>query len=78
VSLDITTKDGGVLVRVRDDGVGFASNGQTQEIGHLGVTSMRERAEICGGTYSISSMPGDGTTVEFWIPESLDKPGVLV
>lgn len=78
VSITATTKDGGVRVIVRDDGVGFCLNDHPPEIGHLGVTSMRERAEICGGTYSIASAPGKGTTVEFWIPESLDIPEASV
>jgi signal transduction histidine kinase len=60
------------LVRMVDDGVGF-SPGQiagTKE-GHLGLTSMRERAELAGGGCRIHSLPGEGTTVEFWVPDSL-------
>jgi len=77
VSINISTRDGGLLVKVRDDGVGFSSDPEAQEIGHLGVTSMRERAEICGGTYSLTSSLGHGTTVEFWIPESLNPQGAI-
>jgi signal transduction histidine kinase len=73
VSINISTRGGGLLVKVRDDGVGFSSDPRRQEVGHLGVTSMRERAEICGGKYRLTSAPGYGTTVEFWIPESLNQ-----
>jgi signal transduction histidine kinase len=30
---------------------------------------MRERAEAAGGRFAMASMPGSGTTVEFWMPE---------
>ena len=30
---------------------------------------MRERAEAAGGRFEMSSTPGSGTTVEFWMPE---------
>ena len=29
---------------------------------------MRERAEMVGGWWRIDSVPGAGTTVEFWVP----------
>ena len=60
------------LVRMVDDGVGF-SPGQVvgTRQGHLGLTSMRERAELAGGGCRIHSIPGEGTTVEFWVPVSL-------
>ncbi len=60
------------LIRMVDDGVGF-SPGQVvgTRQGHLGLTSMRERAELAGGGCRIHSIPGEGTTVEFWVPVSL-------
>lgn len=59
----------GVLARVRDDGVGFRlSEAEETRPGHLGLTSSRERAEAAGGRFRIDSAPGEGTTVEFWIP----------
>jgi len=36
--------------------------------GHLGLLALRERALMAGGRYSIDSNPGEGTTIEFWIP----------
>ncbi len=61
----------GVAVRVRDDGAGFdlpAPNAPSKP-GHIGLVSMRERAEAAGGRFSLSSRPGDGTVVDFWMPE---------
>jgi signal transduction histidine kinase len=59
----------GFLVRVADDGAGFdASDLPRSAPGHLGLTSMRERAEMAGGWCNVHSLPGVGTTVEFWLP----------
>jgi signal transduction histidine kinase len=35
---------------------------------HMGLASMRERAEMGGGTLRIVSAPGEGTTVEVTLP----------
>lgn len=61
--------EGGFLVRISDDGVGFSAPATLQsERGHLGLSSMRERAEMAGGRCRLHSLPGGGTTVEFWVP----------
>ena len=61
----------GVALRVRDDGSGFdlPEPDAPAEPGHIGLLSMRERAEAAGGRFEMSSAPGRGTTVEFWMPE---------
>jgi signal transduction histidine kinase len=61
----------GVAVRVRDDGLGFdlPAPDAAAEPGHIGLVSMRERAEAAGGRFALRSTPGKGTTVDFWIPE---------
>jgi signal transduction histidine kinase len=61
----------GIAVQVRDNGGGFdlpAPDAPT-EAGHIGLLTMRERAEAAGGRFSLSSTPGRGTVVEFWMPE---------
>ena len=62
----------GVAVRVRDDGHGFElpPPDARPERGHFGLVSMRERAEAAGGRFALASTPGNGTTVDFWIPEN--------
>lgn len=69
----LTSWDGGFLVRVEDDGVGMPPGADAAETGHLGMTSMRGRAETAGGWWRVHSAPGGGTTVEFWLPEALDR-----
>ena len=66
----------GVALRVRDDGEGFelpASEGPADR-GHIGLLSMRERAEAAGGRFALASEPGGGTTVDFWMPEPNGRP----
>jgi two-component system sensor histidine kinase UhpB len=53
---------GRTVLRVRDDGHGFRTNGNGRT--RLGVSGMRERALLVGGHLSIFSEPGDGTTIE--------------
>ncbi|GAB4209444.1 MAG: hypothetical protein OHK0022_40520 [Roseiflexaceae bacterium] len=55
-----------VVLEVRDDGQGFDPQGSFP--GHLGLKSMRERAERLGGRVTIQSAPGQGTTVRAELP----------
>jgi signal transduction histidine kinase len=67
--------DDGCLVEVIDDGVGYNPLEAEAEPGHLGLTLMRDRAEIMGGWCRIESAPGAGTTVEFWVPRESGLAG---
>jgi len=73
VQVDLEPSDDGVLVRVTDDGTGF-DTAATPETGHLGLASIRERAEMAEGWARISSEPGTGTVVEAWVPFIGDGP----
>lgn len=66
VDLRLNRDDEGFWVELTDDGKGFDAEGTFP--GHLGLRSMRERAEHLGGSMEISSAPGDGTRVRFRIP----------
>jgi len=59
----------GIIVAVRDDGVGFAIDGprKPQSYGLLGV---RERAYLLGGQTRIVSAPGKGTEIEVRLPHA--------
>jgi PAS domain S-box-containing protein len=67
-TLDLTleTTDDAVILTVADDGVGFDPGGSFP--GHLGLRSMRERITRLGGELSITSAPGQGTTVRAALP----------
>jgi PAS domain S-box-containing protein len=51
-----------VMVMVEDDGVGFEPE-RVQRGNHFGLLGLRERAEALGGTLTVESAPGTGTTV---------------
>jgi PAS domain S-box-containing protein len=66
-SVALRQMDGGLLLAVRDDGVGFdpASPGTGRS---LGLASMRERVRLVNGTLDIESAPGQGTEIIAWVP----------
>lgn len=70
VHVHLAQQDGGYLVRIEDDGGGFDPPEMLRSApGHLGLSSMRERAEMAGGWCKVHGLPGNGTTVEFWVPD---------
>jgi signal transduction histidine kinase len=66
VDLRLVQEDGGLVLEVRDDGLGFDPSGSFP--GHLGLQSMRERAATQGGTLDVDSTPGRGTRIRAQIP----------
>jgi signal transduction histidine kinase/ligand-binding sensor domain-containing protein len=66
-------------LRVRDDGRGIDPKIlQTGRPGHIGLASMRERAERVGGQLEIISGPGAGTEIELRVPAANAYRGILV
>ncbi len=68
VHVTLERSRGGMLVHVSDDGKGLGPD-RSARAGHLGLESMRERAESCGGWLKVSGAPASGTRVEFWLPD---------
>ncbi|BBW97654.1 sensor histidine kinase [Geobacillus sp. FSL W8-0032] len=64
VKLEVACGD--VLVSVKDDGKGF--DPAVKKENAFGLIGMRERVELLGGTLTIRSKPGRGTTVFIRIP----------
>lgn len=60
--------NGAVRLSVRDDGIGFAPLDDGLRDGHLGLDSMRERAEAVGGRLTVRSTRGRGTLVQAVLP----------
>ena len=67
VDISLADGDGGVVVEIRDDGVGFDTGLPQQAPGHLGLLVMRERAEQSGGWFTVESQPEVGTTVRYCV-----------
>jgi signal transduction histidine kinase len=59
-----------VCMEIQDNGKGFQTQGvlRAKEQKRLGLLGMRERVEMVGGTFTIKSIPGKGTTVHAEIP----------
>jgi PAS domain S-box-containing protein len=70
VECAVSAADDGILTRIADDGVGFDSSRNGSVPGHLGLIAMRERAEMAGGWFRITSSAGKGCVVEYWIPDA--------
>jgi signal transduction histidine kinase len=64
-SVAVTLRGGRLRAVVEDDGVGFVASGSTSS---LGVRGMIERAELVGGSLSVESRAGSGTTVVLEVP----------
>jgi signal transduction histidine kinase len=65
VTIDVTTTDQTLTFQVTDDGAGFDVN--STDPGQ-GITSMRDRVGVFGGSLAVTSSPGAGTQVTGSIP----------
>jgi signal transduction histidine kinase len=68
VQLTLSYIDDVVVLDVQDNGVSFAGAAASPLSGGYGLQAMRERAEQCGGSVTLESEPGEGTTVVVSIP----------
>lgn len=68
VQLTLSYIDDVVVLDVQDNGVSFARAASSPLSGGYGLQAMRERAEQCGGSVTLESEPGEGTTVVVSIP----------
>jgi signal transduction histidine kinase len=62
-SVNLLFEQDRIFVEVEDHGRGFTPVDIPPEDKHMGLSSMRHRVDIMGGSLSISSQPGEGTTV---------------
>ena len=70
VRIWVGERDGGIHGEIADDGRGFVVSERDHLPGHLGLLALRERALLAGGWCEVTSEPGNGTKVEFWVPLS--------
>ena len=66
----IECAEGGVVLRVSDDGRGFDPDHVQvlADVAHFGLIAMRERVEALGGRFRVTTAPGQGTVVEARLP----------
>ncbi|MEJ6023579.1 PAS domain-containing sensor histidine kinase [Ramlibacter sp. PS4R-6] len=67
VTVSVMPVERGLRLVVQDDGAGF-DTGAARKPGSLGLAGLRERAQLLKGTVAVQSRPGQGTTVEAFIP----------
>ncbi len=73
IALDL--RPDAIELRVRDDGRGFDRQVAPNGGRHLGMTSMRERAQEIGGVLTVHTAPGAGTEVRLLVPrDAQDVP----
>jgi two-component system, NarL family, sensor kinase len=70
VRIDLTVDDGAARLLVADDGRGFDPERREQRRaeGHLGLSLVEELARESGGSLTVDSIEGKGTTVELRVP----------
>lgn len=62
-----------VRLLIEDDGKGFDATGTLSEA-HLGLVGIRERVHLVGGSVTVESSPGHGTTICVSIPLAGAEP----
>ncbi len=68
IRLEVRVENSSLRIAVEDNGCGFAPEQATATGTHEGLDNMRRRMEDIGGTFKITSRPGEGTRVEFSAP----------
>ncbi|PWI05369.1 diguanylate cyclase [Streptomyces sp. NWU339] len=68
VDVTLGRRGSGAVLRVTDDGKGFDPQIIRSAGRHLGLVSMRDRASGVGGSLTVESAPGKGTTIEMEVP----------
>ena len=68
VGIILREVEGAIEVLIQDDGVGFEVPTEITP-GHIGLVARRERIQLAGGRFAITSEVGKGTTVQFWVPQ---------
>jgi PAS domain S-box-containing protein len=67
VDVKLSTSDAATRLEIRDDGKGMEP-ASMHKSGSFGLLGMRERAAMVGGTLTIDSSPGAGTTIVMTVP----------
>jgi PAS domain S-box-containing protein len=73
VQVTFQIDDETVVLEIMDDGIGFDATRRRIDMareGRLGLIGAAERAEALGGSFTVESKPGKGTTVRVVIPIS--------
>jgi len=70
VEVSLATRNGSLMLAIRDDGVGGADAGRGS-----GLVGLQDRVEALGGTIGIDSPPGGGTSLVVTLPLDVESTG---
>lgn len=59
----LSLKENDLDLMIKDDGMGFHPQANLSPTGHFGLSGMKERALLVGGSLEITSQPDQGTTI---------------
>ena len=68
VTIRVVERRGALAARIEDDGRGFAESTRRRGSRRFGIEAASERVRAAGGTFNVTSEPGEGTAVEFRLP----------
>ncbi len=78
IYFSLRNRNGSIELFIEDNGVGFDPGKRMKVIdpmsGH-GIIGMRDRAEICGGSFELHSAPRSGTRIRVLLPTDTPEPG---
>ena len=72
VKVEMLERRNKLLLKIEDNGCGFEASkvlDTDQPLMGYGIHSMKERIEICNGTFQLESAPGKGTLISASIPK---------
>ncbi|MFZ0613516.1 MAG: PAS domain S-box protein [Desulfobacterales bacterium] len=72
-TITLSDTKGQISLRIEDNGCGFDFTkmmGAYQSLQGYGMHSMKERVEICKGTFEVTSAPGKGTVLSASLPKT--------
>jgi signal transduction histidine kinase len=69
VDVEVAWLEGRIALTLTDNGRGFNTRDKTRRIGH-GLANMPTRAKKLGGSFTIASSPGEGTSLTMELPST--------
>jgi PAS domain S-box-containing protein len=73
VEILLTKRGHEIVLMIADDGRGFSLKSKKNHLKGLGLTGMKERASLIGGTLDFESSPRKGTTVHVRLPSTAKR-----
>lgn len=68
MAIHLWQNEAGLTLQLNDDGQGFDERTMTHG---FGLRAMRDRARLLGGSLTLETHAGKGTTVTLWLPEEI-------